>query len=228
MIHAISVKYLLAVFMLAFLVAPLSQTADLDDWKEALAASKSGKGCESIPYSTYRSQCISNSARVTTSCKTEAWSCDELGTKGLKATMTGLSGHITRLKEQKKQLETQRTRAGSATEKTDLDKKIADVDKQISEKSRTLGGLETKLNSDLVKIKDRLSKGAQCLDARNDVQTVFKSAGTDAAREKDRDVKVIAESLIDYWEKKRDEHQKAFDNVKLGIDKCNKSRDGLL
>jgi hypothetical protein len=228
MMHTINVKYLLPVFILAFFVAPLNQTADLDDWKESLAASKSGKGCESIPYSTHRAQCISNSARVAASCKTEAWSCDELGTKGLKATMTALSGHIGRLKEQKKQLESQRSRATSPAEKTDLDKKIADVDKQISEKSRTLDGFETKLANDLVKIKDRLSKGGQCLDARTDVQSVFKSAGDAARRESARDIKVIADSLIDYWEKKRDEHQKAFENVKLGIDKCNKSRDGLL
>lgn len=228
MMHTINVKYLLPVFMLALVVAPLYQTPTLKDWEDALAASKSGKGCESIPYSAFRSKCMSHSAKVETACKTAGWSCDGLGTKNLKATMAALSGHITRLEEQKKQLESQKTRAGSATEKADLTKKIADVDKQISEKTRTLNNSETKLKNDLVNIEARLDKGRECLKARNDVQGEFKNAGTEAGRVRVPHIKVIADSLIEYWEDKAEAHQTALKNVELGITKCESSRDGKL
>lgn len=228
MIHAINVKYLLAVFMLGFLVVPSTPPQTLADWQEALEASKRGKGCESIPYSAERNRCISNSSRVTLACKTEAWSCDDLGTKALKATMTGLEGYIARRKEDKKELETKRTQAASATDKAKHDKEIKDVDKQISEKTRTLDDLETKLKSDLSKIEDRVEKGKQCLTARNEVQDVFEDAGNAAARVTQPNIKVIAEALIKYWKTKKDEHQTALKNVQLGIDKCNKSKAGLL
>jgi chromosome segregation ATPase len=214
--------------MLGFLVVPSTPPQTLADWQEALEASKRGKGCESIPFSAERNRCISNSSRVTSACKTEAWSCDDLGTKALKATMTALDGHIARLKEDKGKLETKRTQAASETEKANHDKEIKDIDKQILEKTRTLDGLETKLKSDLSKIEDRVEKGKQCLTARNDVQDVFEDAGNAAARVTQPGIQPIAKSLIAYWKDKRDEHQTALKNVQLGIDKCNKSKAGLL
>jgi hypothetical protein len=228
MIHKINVKYLLVVFMLAFFVAPANQPQSLDDWKSAQSAAQSGKGCESIPYSSYRDQCMRKSDKVEELCKTEAWSCEGLKTKGIRETIRNLSGYIDRLKEEKDRLNSQKSSAGSDEEKNDLGKKIEEIEKKIYEKSRDLDDMKKGLETDLGDIETRLYKGRQCLDARNDVQSVFKSAGEDARRESEPEIKAIANQLIDFWERKRDEHQKALEDVKLGIEKCNKCKDGDL
>jgi predicted nucleic acid-binding Zn-ribbon protein len=228
MINQINFKYLLSAFMLVFFLAPAPQPQSLDDWKAALGAAQSGKGCESIPYSSHRDQCMRKSEKVEESCKTESWSCEGLKTKGIRETIQNLSGYIERLKEEKDRLNSQKSSASSDEEKNDLGKKIEDIEKKIYEKSKDLDDMKKGLETDIGDIEIRLYKGRQCLDARNDVQSVFKSAAEDAKRESDPDIKSIANQLIDFWERKRDEHQKALDDVKLGIEKCNKCKDGDL
>jgi hypothetical protein len=228
MIHKINVKYLLAVFALAFLAAPANEPQSLEDWKSAQSYAQSGKGCESIPYSSPRSDCVRKSEKVDEYCKSEAWSCEDLKTKGLRENMKNLSGYVDRLKEEKDRLSSQKSSAGSDEEKNDLTKKIEEVEKKSYDKTRELDDMKRRLEEDLRKIDDRIYKGRQCLDARNDVQSIFKSAAYDARRENDAEIKVIANQLADYWEKKREEHQKAFDDVTGGIEKCNKCKSGDL
>ena len=211
--HTINVKYLLVVFLLGFLVVPSTPSQTLADWQEALAASKRGKGCESIPYSTERTKCINASAEVEESCKKDAWSCDAMGTKSLKASITALSVHIDNLKTERKDLQ---------------GKELTAKNKQISEKTAILADLEKRLEADLDKIKDRHDRGEKCLKARKAVQVVFKRAEDAAQSVSVPNIKVIAEQLIDYWQTKGTEHQKALADVELGVKKCEKCQKGVL
>lgn len=226
MIHKISVKYLLGVFVLAFFVTVPNQPQSLDDWKAALG--KKGEGCESIPYSSYRERCKEKSRDIEKFCKEESWSCDGLQTKALKENIEGVSGYIRRLNDEKDRLNSQKSSAGSDEEKSDLTKRIDEVQKKIDEKTDTLNKMKGSLDDDLKEIESRLDKGRQCKDARNDVQKVFSDAAKDADRESDPDIKVIANQLIDYWKKEADEHKEALDNTDRGIEKCNKCKAGDL
>jgi hypothetical protein len=214
--------------VLAFFVAPLNQPQSLDDWKAALSASQSGKGCESIPYSSYRDQCTRKSEKVDELCKSESWSCEGLQTKSHRENIKGLSEYLGRLKEEKDRLSSQKSSAATDDEKNDLGKKIDEVERNIYERTKALDDMKKRLDTDLGQIDMRLYKGRQCLDARNEVQSVFKDASEESRRENDPEIRTIASQLADYWTRKREEHQKAFDDVKLGIEKCNKCKDGEL
>lgn len=228
MLHKINVKYLLGPLMLAFLVAPTNQPQSLDDWKAALSAAQSGKGCESIPYNSYREECIRKSEKVNELCKTDSWSCDGLETKALRENIKNLSEHIERLKAEKDRLNSQKSSAGSEDEKNQIGKKIEETEKEIYEKTKELDYLKKSLDTDLSDIEIRLYKGGQCLEVRTDVQEAFADAVSDAKRESDPEIKAIANQLIDYWEKRAKEHEEAFKLVKAGLEKCQKSKSGDL
>jgi TolA-binding protein len=228
MSHKINVKYLLGVLMLAFLVAAAKPPQSLDDWKTALSAAQSGKGCESIPYSSYREECIRKSEKVNELCKTESWSCDGLETKTLKENIKNLSGHIERLKTEKERLDSQKSSAGSEDEKNQIGKQIEETEKQIYEKTKELDYMKKSLETDISDIEIRLYKGRQCLDVRTDVQKAFAGAVSDANRESSPEIKAIANQLIDYWEKRAKEHEEAFNLTKQGIEKCERCKSGDL
>jgi hypothetical protein len=82
------------------------------------------------------------------------------------------------------------------------------------------------LETDLSDIELRLYKGGQCIDARTDVQKSFENAVSDGNRESSPEIKAIAKDLIDYWRRKRDEHEKAFQDTKQGIENCKKCKSG--
>jgi predicted RNase H-like nuclease (RuvC/YqgF family) len=228
MIRKINVKYLLGVFMLALLAASANQPQSLDDWKAALSAAQSGKGCESIPYSGYRDECTRKSDKVNELCKTDSWSCDGLETKSLRENIKNLSEYIERLKTEKDRLNSQKSSAVTDDEKNETGKKIEETEKQIYDKTKELDFMKKSLETDLSDIEIRLYKGNQCLDARTDVQKAFAGAVSDAKRESDPDIKAIANQLIDYWEKRAKEHEEAFNLVKQGLEKCQKSKSGDL
>jgi hypothetical protein len=228
MIYKLSLKYLLGLSLLAFLAVPANRPQSLDDWKAALSAAQSGKGCESIPYGSYRDQCGRKSDKVDELCKTDSWSCDGLETKSVRETIIGLSGAIERLKAQIDQLKNQLSSAGSDTEKNEIEGKIKATQDQFDKKTEDLDGKKKGLETDLSEIDNRLYKGRQCLDARTDVQSVFASAISDAKRESDAEIKPIANQLIDYWERRAKEHEEAFRLVNQGLEKCNKCKSGDL
>lgn len=224
MIHKISVKYLLSVFALAIFVTVSNPPQSLDDWK----AAQGKEGCESIPYSSYRQQCKENSDDVEKYCKGDPWSCEKLQTKALRENMAGISGYISRLEEEKKRLDSQKSSAGSNEEKSDLEKRIREVQDKVDEKTKTLKEMQDNLDDDLREIENRLNIGNQCKKARDNVQQVFSKAADDADRETDQDIKAIASQLITYWKKVAAEHKEAFDNTDRGIDKCNRCKSGDL
>jgi predicted RNase H-like nuclease (RuvC/YqgF family) len=203
-----------------------AQSQTLDDWKAALSAAQSNRGCESIPYSNYRDECTRKSEKVEEHCKTDKWSCQGLETKKLRENITGLTEKIERLKSDKDRLNDQKSRATTDDEKKELGNKIDQIEKEIYERSKDLDFMKKSLETDLSDIELRLYKGGQCIDARTDVQKSFENAVSDGDRESSPEIKAIAKDLIDYWRRKRDEHEKAFQDTKQGIENCKKCKSG--
>ncbi len=227
MIRLFSIGCLLGILTLAsFAVEPNGQ--NLDAWKAALEAAQNGRGCESIPYSNYRDQCQRQQAAVEDLCKTENWSCKGLETRALRENIKNLGEKIDRLKSEKDKLSSQKSSAATDSEKSDIDRKISDLEKEIYEKSKELDFMKKSLETDISDIDNRIYKGGKCLEARSAVQSAFKDASGDADRESDSEIRAIGKQLIDYWSRKREEHEKAFQDTKQGLENCKMCRDGDL
>jgi predicted RNase H-like nuclease (RuvC/YqgF family) len=228
MIRLFSMSCLILTAVLASLAANLNPSQDLEAWKAALNAAQNGRGCESIPYSNYRDQCERQQSAVEDLCKTESWSCKGLETRSLRENIKNLDAKITALKSDRDKLKDQRSNAQTDSEKDDLDRKISEVEKDIYEKSKELDFMKKSLETDLSDIEIRLYKGGKCLEARSAVQSAFKDASSDADRENDPEIKAIGKQLIEFWSKKRDEHEKAFQDTNQGLENCKKCKDGDL
>jgi predicted RNase H-like nuclease (RuvC/YqgF family) len=218
----------LCIFTLAFFGGAPKPVQDLDAWKAALNAAQNNRGCESIPYSNYRDLCQRRGELVEEFCKIEKWSCKGLETRALRGNIKNLSEKIESLKSQKDRLSSQRSSASTDSEKSDIDRKISDLDREIYDKSKELDFMKKSLDTDISDIGIRLYQGGKCLDARTEVQNAFKDASSDANRENDNEIRAIGKQLIEYWSKKRDDHEQAFRNTKEGLDYCKGSRDGDL
>ncbi|HEX3280957.1 MAG TPA: hypothetical protein VHR36_06965 [Pyrinomonadaceae bacterium] len=218
----------LCIFVLTFFGGTPNRIQDLEAWKSALNAAQNNRGCESIPYSNYRDRCQRQSDLVEEFCKTETWSCKGLETRALRENIKGLAEKIESLKSEKDRLSSQRSSASSDSEKSDLDKKISDLEKEIYDKSKELDYMKKSLETDISDIDIRLYKGGKCLDARTEVQNAFKDASSSANSENDNEIRAIAKQLIDYWSRKRDDHDQAFRNTKEGLEYCKGSREGNL
>ena len=226
MIPKIRTRYLLGIFILMFFVVAPNLAQTLDDWKAARTAARNGQGCESIPYSDYRDQCERKSEKVNELCKTDSWSCDGLETRALRGNIQGIGELISRLKDEKDRLNSQRSSSSNDEEKREVDRKIKEIENKIYDRSKELDYMKKSLETDMSDANNRLYRGNQCLEYRKEVQSIFSSATSRAKSESDREIKVIANELLDYWERRAREHQESIDNVKRGMEKCQKCKDG--
>lgn len=228
MIRLLKIGCLLSILTMASFAVKPNHGQNLDAWKAALNAAQSDRGCESIPYSNYRDQCQRQQDAVNDLCKLENWSCKGLETRGLRENIKRLGEKIESLKADRDRLASQKSSAQTDSEKNDLDRKISEVEKEIYEKSKELDFMKKSLETDISDIDIRLYKGGKCLEARSAVQGAFKDASGDADRENDPEIKAIGKQLIDYWSRKRDEHEKAFQDTKQGLENCKGCRNGDL
>lgn len=198
--------YFAAVFGAACFAFSNAGTAQsLDDWKAALSAAKSGKGADSIPYSSLRSDVDGKRSSIEDFCKKESWTCDGLETKSLREEIKNRSQNIESIKKQ-----------------------IDALTKELESKSGELELKQMSLKTDMSDCDIRIAKGTKCVEARTAVQSAFKSAIDKAKSESDTEVKKIASELISYWEKGAETHKEAIEATKAGIEKCQKCKNGDL
>jgi len=72
----------------------------------------------------------------------------------------------------------------------------------------------------------RADQGRRCLEARNDVQYLFTSARSSAQSESDAEKKPFADKLVDYWDRRRADHEDAVNKTKEAIEYCEKCKSG--
>ncbi len=222
---------ILAKAFLAFVIAlttQISTAQTFDEFKAALAAAKDNKGPESIPYSSLRDEAKSKQEKMNEACKTDSWTCDGLETKSLREEIKGRTSNIEVRKNDISKLESDLSNGKTDDEKKEIQNKIDNLKKELEEKTKELEFKETSLKTDISDTDIRIEKGNKCLDARNDVQKVYNEAMSKANSETDPEKKEIAAQLIKYWEDTQKDHEKIFNDVKAGLEKCKKCKDGDL
>ncbi len=211
--------------MLLF-VTPASASS-LDDFKTAAEAADAGKGCSSIPYEDYRSDCTSKNADVDRWCKSEPRKCDGLETKALIDKISGMKDKIASLKQNRDDLNDQKSDA-SDDKRHDIEQQVSDIENKIYDMSKELDFTKTSLETDKSDADIRIYNGGNCVTARKDVQSVFESAASRANGESDPDISPLAKRLTDYWENGAREHEGELQKAKDAIDYCKKCKSGDL
>jgi hypothetical protein len=184
----------------SLLLAAPAKGQTLDDYKNA----KGKKYCESIPYSTLRSNCT-NAAEATKECAEEKWSCSK-DTEGLIASINGMKDKIYALNDQ-------RSKVSNDDEKKGIDAQI----KEISDKRESF---IKQLEDEKKDIGERIERGKKCLEARKKVREIFADAKTMAKSESDNEKNPFAEELVSYWEGEQRGHDGQIEAVGKGIQKC--------
>ncbi len=208
------------------LLAPLVNAQTLQDYTEAVK-NKDRCTCDSIPNSSYRSDCKSRSSEVADRCKTDSWSCQtaKLETKALREQVTAMDVKLAQLKSQKDQLSSKRSSAPDA-EKSNIDKNIKDLDDAITKMSGERNYADASIATNRSDAEKRIDMGERCYDARGKVQDVFQRAYSDAKSVSDPAIKQLAAQLLDTWDRCTREHQQALQDVRAGIDYCKACRNG--
>jgi hypothetical protein len=211
-------------FLGAIMFCSLATSQTLDEWKAAQEAMKAERGCDSIPYSNYKDACREHQAIVNENCGKDdngddrigtPWNCNQLGTRALREEIKGMSEKVESLKGEKDHV-------SNDSDKTEsLQRQIDNLSKEVEFRQKSL-------ETDIRDIEIRLDKGRRCIDARKEVQYAFKSARSNASSVSEGEQGEIAKELVEYWERRDDGHEKAIENVRGGIEKCEKCKSGDL
>jgi hypothetical protein len=215
--------------ILAFVVVGIGmgvRAQTLEEYKAAAEAADHGEGCTSIPSADLRDRCKRASDFVEQECKQKPFGCkDLLENQALASSIKGKEDSIESLKKQKDDLERKKSDA-SDSDKRDIEDKINDLEKQIDNESRSLEDMKKALATDRSDAGIRADQGRRCLEARNDVQYLFTSARSSAQSESDAGKKPLADKLVDYWERRRADHEDAVNKTKEAIEYCEKCKSG--
>lgn len=215
--------------LLAFAMAGLGKgiwAQTLEEYKAGAEAADRNEGCTSIPSSDLRDRCKRASDFVEQDCKQKPFGCkDLLENQALADSIKGKEGSIESLKKQKDDLESKKSGA-SDSDKRDIEDKIHELEKQIDNESRSLEDMKKALATDRSDAGNRADQGRRCLEARNDVQYLFTSARSSAQSESDAEKKPFANKLVDYWDRRRADHEDAVNKTKEAIEYCEKCKSG--
>ena len=215
--------------LLMFVVAGIGtgvRAQTLEEYKAAKEAADQGEGCTSIPNADLRDRCKRASDFVEQDCKQKPFGCkDLLENQALANSIKGKEDAIESLKKQKDDLERKKSDA-SDSDKRDIEDKINDLEKQIDNESRSLEDMKKSLATDRNDAGIRADQGRRCLEARNDVQYLFTSARSSAQSESDAEKKPFADKLVDYWDRRRADHEDAVNKTKEAIEYCEKCKSG--
>jgi len=216
-------------FIFAFVVAGLGTAVSaqtLEEYKAGVEAADHGEGCTSIPNADLRDRCKRASDFVEQDCKQKPFGCkDLLENQALASSIKGKEDAIESLKKQKDDLERQKSGA-SDSDKRDIEDKISNLEKQIDNESRSLEEMKKALATDRSDAGIRADQGRKCLEARNDVQYLFTSARSSAQSESDDAKKPFANKLVEYWDRRRADHEDAVNKTKEAIEYCEKCKSG--
>ena len=215
--------------IVAFVIAGLGMGVSaqtLEEYKAGVEAADHGEGCTSIPNADLRDRCKRASDFVEQDCKQKPFGCkDLLENQALAGSIKGKEDSIEALKKQKEDLERKKSDAGDS-DKRDIEDKIGDLEKQIDTESRSLEDMKKALATDRSDAGIRADQGRRCLEARNDVQYLFTSARSSAQSESDAEKKPFADKLVDYWDRRRADHEDAVNKTKEAIEYCEKCKSG--
>ncbi len=180
------------------------------------------QGCRSIPYSDLQDSCERKQNEVNKLCKDSGpWNCEDVDPKKTQEKIERLKTDRDRLKADKEQLESKKSSA-TDEQKREIEEQIKKIDDQLYELKRTQEDLEKEVSNSTKMVSDRLYVGKNCRDNRQNVMEVFKDAKSRANGEHHPDIEPLAKRLISGWESREPGHDQQIQEVKRGIEKCDK------
>jgi hypothetical protein len=200
----------------------------LSDFKDAKRAAEEDKGCESIPYSDLRSNCVDQGSYVHDWCdgKEGPVTCgSEEETRQAVRAVERAKKNVEELKEKKNRLESDRSRASTDDEKSKISKEIEQVERDIYEGGKGIDQAQRDLEARKKLVDDAIYTLNKCIDYRRAVMNVFAYA-QDKVRNEDEtpELKEIAYFLRDSYEKSKRGHEMQITARNNALDTCKNSR----
>ncbi len=200
----------------------------LSDFKDAVAAANAGEGCKSLPYSDLRSTCTSEGGRVHEWCDGDRGpvTCvSEDITRQVKNAVEKEKKNVQDLKDKKRKLEDDRSRAGKDDEKNKITKDIEQLDKDIYEAGKRVDQAEKDLETRKKLVDDAIYNLDRCISYRRAVLNVF-AAALDKVRNENEtpEIKELARQLRDKYEEAKSGHETQITARNNALATCKNSR----
>lgn len=192
-------------------------------FQTAVNYSQDNQGCMSIPYDDLQDSCKRKQNEVDKFCKQSGeWKCESVDPKQIQAKIEKAKTTRDTLRADREELDRKKSSSTDDNEKRDYENKIKEIDDKLYELKHTQEDLEKEVSERTKMVNDRLYIGKACRDARPPVMEVFKDAKSRANDEHDPDIEPLAKRLIAYWESRESTHEQNIQEVKNGIEKCEK------
>jgi hypothetical protein len=217
-----SIKMILAA-TLVFGASAVAIADKLSDFKDAVGR----EGCESIPYSDLQSTCKSHQSYIHDFCdgsKGPVTCKSESITRQLEDDVDNEAKNVEALKDRRRKLDDERSRATDENEKNRLTKEIEQVDKDIYNAGKRVDQAIAALDARKKLVEDAIYTIDKCIDYRRAVMNVFATAIDKVRGESDDDIKPLARQLRDKFEEAKRGHEIAITDKKNALETCRKSR----
>lgn len=214
----------LTVMVTLALGASVASADKLSDFKEAVA----NKGCESIPYSDYRSSCQSQQGQVHDWCdggRGPVTCGSENITRQLKDNLDKEKRTVEELKDKRTKLQDSRSRAATDDEKNRIDKEIEQVEKDIYEGGKRVDQAQKDLETRKKLVDDAIYTLSNCIDYRRAVMNSF-AAALDKVRNENETPEIadLARQLRDRYEQGKSGHEEQITARNNALTTCKNSR----
>jgi septal ring factor EnvC (AmiA/AmiB activator) len=217
-------KMIVAALVLGLSSASVASADKLSDFKEAV----SRRGCESIPYSDYRSSCQSQQSQVHDWCDGSRGpvSCgSENLTRQVKDNLEKEKKGVEALKEKRGKLQDSRSRASTEDEKNKIGKDIEQVEKDIYDAERRVGQAQKDLETRKKLVDDSIYNLDKCIDYRRAVMNSFAAALDKVRNENDTpEIADLARQLRNRYEEGKPGHEEQITARNNALNTCKNSR----
>lgn len=197
----------------------------LSDFQEAVK----NEGCNSIPYSDYKSTCQSQQSPIHEWCDGSRGpvSCgSESITRQLKDAVEKAKRDVETAKDTKDKADRKRSQSGlSDSEKRATEDEYTKASDDLDAANKRLEQANRDLEARAKLVKDAIYNIGQCMDYRRAVMNVFASAIDRVRNEKDPpEIVPLARQLRDMWEAGKPGHEKQITARQNALDTCKSSQ----
>jgi len=204
--------------------ASVASADKFSDFKDAVAK----KGCESIPYSDYRSSCQSQQSQVHDWCdgaRGPVTCGSENITRQVKDNLEKEKKAVQELKEKRSKLQDSKSRASTDDEKNKIGKDIEQVEKDIYEGEKRVEQAQKDLETRKKLVDDAIYTLDKCIDYRRAVMNSF-AAALDKVRNENETPEIadLARQLRTRYEEGKSGHEEQITARNNALTTCKNSR----
>lgn len=191
---------------------------DLKEWETAINYMQDGKGCLSIPFSSYRSDCERKQDEVNKACKQSGpMSCTDIDPKNYQKHAEDLKLHHQNLVERLRQLKSVHP---DEQHKREWEEKIRHTEDEIKAVENQQYSLKQQVEQIKRQVNDRYLLARSCAEYRRSVNDIFARAKGDAEREHNAQKEPLAKRLVAWWTTQEPGHDDAVRNANTAREGC--------